>query len=124
MWVWVKKRLDDITSGLILAVILAAIGAGWALVKPFVPHGWSWPSAVLVFLVIFGLVLWIYNEQAIYAERIRREKRSRASPREIELQVRDWLFRRQFAVAYNPESKAAFSLNCQDQVGRKVFHFS
>lgn len=87
--------------------------------NPFVPHGWSWPVAAGIFVVSFAVLLFASNQLAQFLSRVEREKRAKATPQQIEMQVRDWFYRRQYSVVRVPIQGFTFCLTGTDKTNRK-----
>ncbi len=100
LWSWVR-RIEPLIWNLVAYGIVAAVPATWALVTPFVPPGWSWPTAIGVFLGAIGLLLFVSNQFAEYRDRMRGERRAgaTASPRDESGKTETYL-RLQFSAGY------------------------
>jgi hypothetical protein len=114
---WLRRLLADLVTQVIGTLLFAAIVAVWTARQPSLKQ-WAGPVGVAVFIGTVALSFLLYNQFAIFRDRKKSERL--LTPLEIEKRVRDWLYRRKFTVANDPQSYAHFQLVCTDYEGLKV----
>ena len=112
---FIKRRLESLIDGVIVAAIIAVGVAVWSLVSKLPP-----PIIFVAAMATFAAIIIIWNQLGIWRERTKK-KLSKYSEKELETVIREWVdipslsFRRQ-----EPEQTRYFKFLLTDNFNRYV----